>query len=120
MKLRLMGASSEMQEVVELLQTVFDVHNVSEEYPNRGISKDVRVYVDLAVKQVASTNEVTQKKSILLVKDIADKLNGYLVIENEVGEVISSGTIENEDVLNLAVKEIEIVDHVHLLVRVYD
>lgn len=47
MKMRLMGASSEMQEAVELLQTVFDVHNVSEEYPNRGRSTDVRLYVDL-------------------------------------------------------------------------
>ncbi len=61
MKMRLMGSSEEMQEVVDTLQNTFDVQSVSKEYPNRGISTDVRVYIDFDMK--ISSNELLSKEN---------------------------------------------------------
>lgn len=46
MKLRLMGTSDECAEVVAVLRAGLDVREVSGDYPNRGDSTLVRVYVD--------------------------------------------------------------------------
>ncbi len=49
-KLRIMGTSEEVQELVSLLSAIVDVSSISKEYPNRG-SNEVRVYVDCTIDE---------------------------------------------------------------------
>ncbi len=49
-KLRIMGISEEVQELVSLLSAIVDVSSISKEYPNRG-SNEVRVYVDCTIDE---------------------------------------------------------------------
>lgn len=51
MKLRIMGTSEEVKQLVELLPAIMKVFSVSGEYPNRGYSNEVRVYVDGVVEE---------------------------------------------------------------------
>lgn len=51
MKLRIMGTSKEVKQLVELLPAIMNVSSVSGEYPNRGSSNEVRVYVDGVVEE---------------------------------------------------------------------
>lgn len=55
----------------------------------------------------------------MLVRDLAQKLkSGHLMIEDLEGNELCTGTIENEDLLNLEVSSIELVDDIYLLVKV--
>lgn len=47
MKIRLHGTSEECAEAVKRLQGIFAVVSVSEQYPDRGASRLVRVYVEV-------------------------------------------------------------------------
>ncbi len=56
----------------------------------------------------------------MLVKDICKHLkSGYLLIEDTEENEISSGTIEDEEILDLEVESIELVDDIYLRVIVY-
>lgn len=53
------------------------------------------------------------------VRELAEKLkSGHLMLEDIEGNEISSGTIEDEDLLDLEVVSIELVDDIYLLVKV--
>jgi hypothetical protein len=53
------------------------------------------------------------------VRELAEKLkSGHLMLEDVEGNEISSGTIEDEDLLDLEVVSIELVDDIYLLVKV--
>ncbi len=53
------------------------------------------------------------------VRELAKKLkSGHLLLENLEGNEISSGTIEDEELLDLEVVSIELVDDTYLLVKV--
>lgn len=60
MKIRIMGTSKEVQQLAELLPAIMKVSSVSGEYPNRGYSNEVRVYVDGVVEEGPYT-EVMKK-----------------------------------------------------------
>ena len=47
MKIRLHGTADECTEAVKRLQGTFAVVSVSEQYPDRGASRLVRVYVEV-------------------------------------------------------------------------
>lgn len=47
MKMRLHGLPEEVGEAVKRLQGIFAVVSVSEQYPDRGASRLVRVYVEV-------------------------------------------------------------------------
>lgn len=65
MKLRIMGTPEEVQKLTELLPAIVDVRSISSEYPNRGMSKEVRVYVDCYQK--AEEGEQQKKEATLSV-----------------------------------------------------
>lgn len=53
------------------------------------------------------------------VRELAEKLkSGYLILEDEEENEISSGTIEDEGLLDLEVISIQLVDDIYLLVKV--
>lgn len=53
------------------------------------------------------------------VRELDEKLkSGHLMLEDVEGNEISSGTIEDEDLLDLEVVSIELVDDIYLLVKV--
>ncbi len=53
------------------------------------------------------------------VRELAEKLkSGHLMLEDVEGNEIFSGTIEDEDLLDLEVVSIELVDDIYLLVKV--
>lgn len=47
MKLRLIGAPTEVADAVDRIRAVLDVTSVSTSYPMRGQSPEVRVYVEV-------------------------------------------------------------------------
>jgi hypothetical protein len=46
-KIRLTGLPAEVTDGIERLQKVFEVVSVSDPYPCRGLSRQVRVYVEV-------------------------------------------------------------------------
>lgn len=76
MKMRLMGASTEMPKVVEELRNTFNVRSVSKDYPNRGNSTDVRVYVDFEMKE-PDTIELSEKEVEVLKESLNDDLEMF-------------------------------------------
>ncbi len=53
------------------------------------------------------------------VRELAQKLkSGHLLLEDLDGNELCTGTIENEDLLNLEVSSIELVDDIYLNVKV--
>ena len=90
MKLRITGTREEVQELVELLPAIFNVNNVSKEYPNRG-SKEVRVYVDGTVEEGPYT-EVMQKYA-----EVRNQLEGlFMVTVTSEGQVLQANTAINK------------------------
>ena len=51
MKIRLMGLPEEVGPATDALREVFDVFSVSEARPNRGDSREVRVYLEVREKE---------------------------------------------------------------------
>lgn len=82
MKVRIMGTSEEVQQLVELLPAIMNVSSVSGEYPNRG-SNDVRVYVDGVVEKGPYTEAM--KKYAETKKQLASL---FLVAVTSSGNVI--------------------------------
>ena len=86
MNLRITGTSEEVKEVLELLPAILNVQNVSKEYPNRG-SKEVRVYVDVAVE----TNTYT--KVMQMYVETKNQLEGlFMVTVTSDGKVKQANT----------------------------
>ncbi|MFF4417466.1 hypothetical protein ACFYY8_33495 [Streptosporangium sp. NPDC001559] len=51
MKIRLLGLPDETAQAVDLLAQTFDVIDVSDPYPMRGASRQVRVYIEIRLPQ---------------------------------------------------------------------
>lgn len=60
MKIRLMGVSEELDKFVKCVKAIpgIDIVNISNEYPNRGISKEYRVYIECKLDTVYTPAEV--------------------------------------------------------------
>jgi hypothetical protein len=57
MKIRLMGTEDECRQVAARLAAVVDVLEVSEPRPNRGDSRQVRMYVEARVSPIAGDEQ---------------------------------------------------------------
>lgn len=67
MRMRLMGTRQEIDAALPVMAEVFDIHEVSDFYPNRGTSQLGRVYVDVGgVRPVTirATAARTDRKTI--------------------------------------------------------
>lgn len=90
MKIRIMGASEEVKQLTELLPAIMNVSNVSGEYPNRGSSNEVRVYVEGVVEEGPYT-EVMKKYA-----ETKKQLEGlFLVATTSSGDIIQANAATN-------------------------
>lgn len=62
-KIRLEGTSTEVQSAVKMLGSGFDLLSVSGEYPNRGRSKYVRIYIDAEIRDIPAA-ETTEENTL--------------------------------------------------------
>lgn len=87
MKLRIMGTSEEVKQLAELLPAIMKVSSVSEEYPNRGSSNEVRVYVDGIIEKSPYTEAMKKYATI------RNQLEGlFLVAVTSAGEFMQANT----------------------------
>jgi hypothetical protein len=47
MKIRIIGLPEEVTQAVEILGTAFDIVEISDPYPCRGVSRNVRIYAEV-------------------------------------------------------------------------
>ncbi len=85
MKLRIMGTSEEVKQLAELLPAIMRISSVSEEYPNREFSNEVRVYVDGSVEKNPFTQAMQEYAKF---KD--EKMAMILVAVNSKGQIMEA------------------------------
>ena len=66
MKLRLMGTSSDNEHFISKMKNMpwIDIITISKDYPNRGNSKELRVYIELKMNTVYSPAELVEPELI--------------------------------------------------------
>lgn len=91
---------------------------------NLGLICDVNVM--MAVTELLAEGDIKPQTKPILIRDICNLLaSGHLMVwEKAIAEdtndiVISTGTIEDEEILNREVKSLELVDDIYLNVQVY-
>lgn len=90
MKIRIMGTSEEVKQLAELLPAIMNVSSVSGEYPNRGNSSEVRVYVDGVVETDPFT--MTMQKYAVT----RNQLEGlFMVMITSEGQVLQANVANN-------------------------
>ena len=85
-----MGTSAEVKQLAELLPAIMKVSSVSGEYPNRGYSNEVRVYVDGVVEEDPYT-EVMEKYA-----ETRNQLESLLLVATtSSGDIIQANSATN-------------------------